>query len=216
MASKLSPKAWKRASSWRFWALTVAFVLAVIAINGTITHVVALLTDRGIPVRTAVSTLSAAGLAIIFGRILSGWFLDRFFGPYVAIGFFTIPMAGIGLLASGAGGVVPLVGAALCGMGIGAEIDIMAFMLSRYFGLKAYGRLYGIMFGCFGVGTGVGPWFSGFVHDAAHSYTPAFLVYEVALAVTCLLFVRLGPYPFPAAHQRRPAGVAEEAVGLPG
>ena len=49
----------------RFWALTVAFFLAVMAINGTLTHVVALLTDRGIPLQQAIGALSAAGLAII-------------------------------------------------------------------------------------------------------------------------------------------------------
>jgi MFS family permease len=34
--------------SWVFWALGVAFFLDVIAINGTLTHIVALLTDRGV------------------------------------------------------------------------------------------------------------------------------------------------------------------------
>src|SRR6185437_3228712 len=100
--------------SWRFWALTVAFFLAIVAINGTLTHIVALLTDRGIPLQVAAGALLAAGLALLAGRIISGWCIDRFHGPYVAICFFIIPMAGIGLLGSGAGGMVPLAGAVLC------------------------------------------------------------------------------------------------------
>lgn len=187
--------------SWRFWALTAAFFFGVLAINGTLTHVVALLTDRGIPVQDAIGALSAAGLAIIVGRILSGYCLDRFPGHYVAIIFFIIPMGGIGLLASGAGGSVPLLGAVLCGMGIGAEVDLMAFFVSRYFGLKAYGKIYGTMFGIFSVGTGLGPSLSGIFFDIWHSYTPIFLVYEGLLVITCLLFTRLGPYPFPPEPQ---------------
>ena len=62
---------------------------------------------------------------------------------------------------SGAGGMVPLAGAVLCGMGIGAEIDLMAFFISRYFGLKAYGKIYGVMFALFNIGTGLGPALSG-------------------------------------------------------
>jgi MFS family permease len=183
--------------SWRFWTLTVAFLLAVAAINGTLTQVVALLTDRGVPRDVAVQALSAAGLAIIIGRILCGWCLDRFRGSVVAICFFIVPMCGIALLASGAAGFVPILGAVLCGMGIGAEVDLMAFFTSRYFGLKAYGKIYGLMFAFFSVSTGIGPFLSGRTYDMYHSYTPIFMVFEVMLVVTCLLFLPLGPYRYP-------------------
>jgi MFS family permease len=184
--------------TWQFWALTAAFFLGVMAINGTLTHVVALLVDRGIPLQTAANALLIAGIAIIFGRILAGWCLDLLWGPYVAICFFVLPMIGIALLGSGVGGAIPLAGALLCGLGIGAEIDMMAFFLSRYFGLKAFGKIYGLMFAIFNIGTTLGPAISGMSFDRFHSYGPIFIVYEVALAITCLLFVRLGPYPYPA------------------
>ncbi len=198
--------------SWRFWALTLAFFLGVTAINGTLTQIVALLTDRGIPVQVATGALSAAGLAIILGRILSGWCLDRFWGPYVAICFFLIPMAGIGLLATGAGGMIPLAGAILCGMGIGAEVDLMAFFVSRYFGLRFYPAIYSTMFAIFSIGTGFGPYLAGLSFDRWHSYQPIFVVFEVALAVTCILFLRLGPYAFPAEEQVQPAAGARVAL----
>jgi MFS family permease len=183
--------------SWRFWALTVAFFLSVASINGTLTQIVALLSDRGIPIQVATAALSAAGLAIIVGRIFSGWCLDRFWGPYVAICFVVIPMIGILLLATQAGGIVPLAGAVLCGMGIGAEVDLMAFFVSRYFGLRSYPEIYGTMFAIFSIGTGFGPYLAGLSFDRWHSYNPIFLLFEIALGVTCILFLRLGPYPFP-------------------
>jgi MFS family permease len=64
-----------------FWLLSVAFFLGVLAINGTIVHIVALLTDRGVPLQVATGALSVAGIAIIVGRIICGWCLDRFWGP---------------------------------------------------------------------------------------------------------------------------------------
>lgn len=195
--------------SWRFWALTIAFFLAIVAINGTLTHIVALLTDRGISLQVAVGALSASGIALLAGRIVSGWCLDRFFGPYVAIGFFVIPMAGIAILGSGAGGMVPLLGAVLCGLGVGAEVDIMAFLISRYFGLKAYGTVYAIMFSAFAFANGVGPSIAGWSYDRFHSYTPAFWMFEAMLVVTCILIAPLGRYPYPALARVQPPGAPQ-------
>jgi len=191
--------------SWLFWALSVAFFLDVIAINGTLTHIVPLLTDRGVPRQIATAALSGTGFALIFGRILSGWCLDRFWGPYVAIVFFLLPMIGIAILISGAGGFAPFLGAIACGLGIGAEIDLMAFFTSRYFGLRDYAKLYGTMFGIFALGVGIGPALSGASFDRFHSYTPAFVVFVIMLAVGCLIFLRMGPYPFPSPRQALPS-----------
>ena len=187
--------------SWVFWGLSIAFLLDVVAINGTLTHIVPLLTDRGVPLGAATATLSGSGLALILGRILSGWCLDRLWGPYVAIAFFVLPMIGVASLASGAGGIAPFLGAIGCGLGIGAEIDLMAFFTSRYFGLRNYAKLYGMMFGIFALGVGVGPALSGMSFDRFHSYTPAFVVFLIMLAAGCVVFLRLGPYAYPPLDQ---------------
>jgi cyanate permease len=118
-------------------------------------------------------------------------------------------MTGIAILISGTGGFAPFLGAIACGLGIGAEIDLMAFFTSRYFGLRDYAQLYGTMFGIFALGVGIGPALSGASFDRFQSYTPAFVVFEIMLAVSCLIFVRLGPYPFPALAQAL-SGAAEK------
>ncbi len=86
----------------------------------------------------------------------------------------------------------------------------MAFFASRYFGLRNYAKIYGTMFGIFGLGVGIGPWLAGFSFDQFHSYTPVFLVYEIMLLVTCAIFVRLGPYPHPAGDHA-PSAAATKA-----
>ena len=180
---------------WRFWAMTVAFFISIVAINGTLTQVVALLTDRGVPLSLAVAALSASGIALTGGRIVSGFCLDRIHGPYVAAIFFVCAGAGVALLASG---FEPFAGTALCGLGIGAEVDLMAYFVSRYFGLKSFGAIYGLMFALFGLGVGVGPWLMGLSFDYLHSYVPMMVAFEVALAVSCALLLALGPYRFAA------------------
>jgi MFS family permease len=183
--------------TWRFWSFTLAFFLSIVAINGTLTQIVALLTDRGLSVQVAVGALSASGIALIFGRILSGWCLDRFWGPYVAVCFFAIPMLGIALLASGATGMVPLIGTVCCGIGVGADVDLMAFFISRYFGMKEYSKISGVTFALFGLANGVGPALSGISFDRYHSYAPIFVAYVIILVIPCLIFLRLGAYPYP-------------------
>lgn len=183
--------------SWQFWMLALAFFLIVVTANGPLVHAVALLTDRGISVSKATTILSTAGLAMIVGRMLTGYCLDRFFGPYVAIFCIAGAMIGIGLLASGAGGLVPIAGTILCGLGMGAEGDLLPYFVSRYFGIRSFGQVYGYLFAVFMIGVGVGPSLMGFSFDRWHSYGPMFVMFEFALFLSCVIFLLLGPYRFP-------------------
>jgi MFS family permease len=198
--------------TWAFWALTLAFFLGVAGINGVVAHTVPMLTDRGISVALATTAVSISGICIIFGRILSGWCLDRYSGRVVSVTFFVFPMLGIVLLAEGSGIVVPLVGAAMCGLAVGAEIDLMAYFVSRYFGVRHYGRVYGFVFILFAVGNGVGPFIGGVSFTRFGGYGPALIAFEIMLVVTCGLFMTLGPYPYPAPKRHRETGMAKAAA----
>jgi MFS family permease len=183
---------------FRFWFILVAIFLVATSVNGTTAHIVPILTDRGISTRLATSILSVTGLALIGGRIVSGYLLDRFFAPYVSAGFFLLPLTGIVLLSTGAGGIVPFLGTICLGLGIGSEIDIMAFLVGRYFGLRKFGEIYGYIMGVFVFGSGLGPTIMGFCFDFTHSYDLALAGFGVALLVASVLVSRLGPYAYPA------------------
>jgi len=185
--------------SARFWTMTAAFFLVVVAVTGTLSHMIAMLTDRGLPLQTATAALSMTGLAIIASRFVSGYCVDKIFAPYLAILFFSFPVIGIGLLLSGEAGSVPLLAAVLCGLGIGAEVDLMPFFVGRYFGLRAFGTIYGLMFGIFIAGVGLGAYLMGLCFDLVHSYTPMLVAFAGMLVIACLLLARLGAYRFPAA-----------------
>jgi MFS family permease len=178
---------------WRFWAMTIAFFIAIVAINGVVSQIVALLTDRGMSLAAAVGALSLSGIALTGGRILSGFCLDRVHGPYVAVTVFAASGVGIALLAAG---VTPYLGTMLCGLGIGAEVDIMAYFVSRYFGLKSFGAIYGLMFALFAFGVSSGPPLMGQAFDRFHSYEPMMILFEAMLALSCILLLLLGPYRF--------------------
>jgi len=190
--------------SLRYWALTVAFFLAATVINGSLIHVVPLLTDRGLPISAAVAAVSAAGLALICGRVFSGYCADKLFAPYIAIFFLLCPMFGIAILGTGAGS--PVLGTILLGAGIGAEIDLMSFIVSRYFGVRYFGTLHGFMFAFAAFGNFVGSSTLGWSFQVLHSYGPAFVLFEMLLAVAIAIFATLGPYTYPARESAPAAG----------
>ena len=146
--------------------------------------------------------LAASGIAAIFGRMLSGWCVDRFHGPYVAVCFFILPMIGTALFASGTGGLGPFLGALFCGAALGAEIDLMGFFVSRYFGIKALRQAHRHHVRRLRRLDRHRAVHQQPLFDLYHTYVPAFALYEVLLVVMCLIFVLLGPYPFPAQHRR--------------
>jgi cyanate permease len=172
-------------------------------VNGTIAHIVPLLTDRGVSNQFATLVLTTAGLALIGGRLLGGYLLDRFFGPYVAACFFLLPFAGIALLGSGSKGVVPVMGAIGLGLGLGSETALIAFLAGRYFGMRHYGEIYGYLFAVFLLGAGLGPWLMGVCFDATGSYNVALVAFGLALLVASFLICRLGPYAYPVSEDSR-------------
>src|SRR6202008_1657114 len=121
---------------------------------------------------------------------------DRVFAAYVATVLFLAPIAGIAFLAS-AHGVLPTIGVTLLGLGLGTEIDLIAFLVSRYFGQLSFGQLYGYCFMVFGFGSSGGRFLGGFAYDLAHSYNPALIGASIALVISVVLVNCLGPYLYP-------------------
>jgi MFS family permease len=185
-----------------FWLLAVSVFLVVTTINGIVSHLVPLLNDRGIGVVQATSTLSAVGLATIAGRVVSGYLLDRLFAPYVAAGVFLLPFVAVALLTAGAAGTAALFAAISLGFGLGGEIDVIGFLVSRYFGLRAYGQIYGSLFAIFTLGTGIGPVLMALCFDLTRSYNTTLIVFGIALVCASVLVSSLGPYVFPVGAPR--------------
>jgi len=182
-----------------FWKLTIAFFAVALATNGAIAHVVPLLVDHGITPRIAASAMAFAGIALTVGRFIAGYLLDRIYAPYVAAIFVAMPLAGVGLLLGSSTPQSASVAIVLVGMGVGAEVDLIAFLLSRYIGMRSFGEIYGYMFAVFMLGSGIGPYLMGLAFDKTGSYSIALVGLCAVLAVACVLLLRLGRYRYPLA-----------------
>ena len=183
-------------SRYRFWAMGIGLVLAAAGISGLITNVVPMLIDQGLQAADAARYAGLIGISVIIGRWVVGALVDRFWAPLVAAVFLSAPaIAAVVLSGSAPPAFAISVSMVLIGLAAGAELDLMAFLISRYFGLKHYGALYGALYVFFSIGAGLAPVTFGKVFDAIGSYGPILIIVAAMSAGGGLLMLTLGRYP---------------------
>ena len=140
-----------------FWLLVFVLFCASIAQNGTIAHLAALLTDRGVSAGEAAIAMAAMGAASLVGRLVTGWLLDRFFAARVSCILLATAAFGIFLLSNAQSFLQGAIGATLIGFGMGGEADVTPYLLSRYFGLRSFAMLYGLTWTVYACAGALGP-----------------------------------------------------------
>ena len=178
-----------------FWVIVGALFLSSTSQNAAMTHLPALLTDRGVSAGGAALAVSVLGAASLLGRLGTGWLLDRFFGPRVSFGLLVLSALGVFLLAGARSLVVGSVGAALIGVGMGGEANIIPYLLSKYFGLRSFSTLYGFTWTAFALAAALGPVLMGRAFDAAGSYESFLMQLSAITLVAGGLMLFMPMYP---------------------
>ena len=179
-----------------FWVMAIGFFLVALGNSGGLVHLPPLLTDAGLTPQRAAFYAFVMGVGVTIGRASAGFLLDKFHAPYVAIGFLFGPILAYLYFLSGIDPAYALLPVLLFGIGIGAEFDIIPYLITRYFGLKNFGAIYGIQIVTFSLGTGMGPAVMGFGYDKYGSYDPTLVFAIGALVLGSLLLTRLRKYEF--------------------
>ena len=180
--------------TYPFWIIVVALFLGSITMNGAITHMAALLTDRGVTPAGAALCASMLGGVSVLARLGVGSLLDRYFGGHVAMVVYLITAGGIFLLARANSFALGCLAAALIGFGAGGEADITPYLLTRYFGLRAFSTLYGLTWTFYAVAGAIGPIVLGRAFDLTGSYAPVLLAFAGALTAAATLLILLPRY----------------------
>jgi MFS family permease len=163
-----------------FYKLLLASGLFTFTALGIIVHFVPILTDRGADPLAAAGIASLVGIFSIFGRLGTGLLLDRFPGHIVGASVFLLPIIACALLFfDGANLLSQGIAAAIFGLTVGAEVDVIAYLASRHFGLKNFGVFFGAMTGALAMGVAFGPLAAGAAFDRYDSYGE-FLVLTMA------------------------------------
>jgi predicted MFS family arabinose efflux permease len=178
-----------------FWILIATLFLSSISMNGAITHLSPLLTDRGVPAANAALAASLLGFASFVGRLITGFLLDRFFGPRVGFCLCALAAGGILLLARAGSSLPGMAAAMLIGLGVGAEADLTPYLLTRYFGLRAFSTLYGFTWTAYAIAGAIGPVWMGKAFDATGSYGSLLTLLSASTLGAAGLLLWLPRYP---------------------
>ena len=181
-----------------FWILVVGFLLnAIVATAGSIT-LPTILSDRGVAPTTAAFAMSFVGLALIAGRLGAGFLLDRYPAIPVATILFLAPVFGHFLMLGSTAPMAAVAAAIFFGLSTGAEGDAMSYILSRAFGLKDYGKIFGVNFFGYAAGTGIGPALMHQLRSDDGSYVQSLVTMGIAgvaaVVLMALLWRRSLPY----------------------
>jgi cyanate permease len=177
-----------------FWMLAGTFALMSLSFMGLVPHFVPMLGDAGVDPRTAGKLAGEIGLAVIASRMLVGFALDRVFAPRIAMLICLVAAAG-NLVFLLRGVESASLTAIAMGLALGAELDLMGFLIARYFGLAQFGRIYGWLYFAFIFASGIGPLWVGAVRDATGSYSIALAGSVAGLLASCGGFLMMPRYP---------------------
>jgi MFS family permease len=181
---------------YRFWFMCVAFFICSGAITAFLTNLVPLLTERGFATTRAASFAASFGLAVIVGRVAVGALIDRYWAPLVGVALFAPAAAAIAALS-----LLPLspgwtVGAiSLAGLAAGAEVDLMGYLVSRYYDLRHFATVYAAIYMAFALGPGIVVPLLGRMRDLSGSYATGLSVIAAGVLLCGLLLLGLGRYP---------------------
>lgn len=173
----------------RFYILVITVLLFGLPISSTILNMVPMLLDRGADPARAAGIASVLGITILLGRLLIGLLLDRVRPSLVGIGIFALAATGAGALLLGGIDYAILTVIAL-GFMLGAEIDLMSFITLRYFGTRAYGIIFALMFATYTLISIIGPVAGGLLIEA-RGYEAIYQVAAVAWGAATLMFIVL-------------------------
>lgn len=195
-----------------FWLCLAALVLNT-ALLGLNLHMVPLLTGRGLSLQTAATVLSAqvGGSTIIY--LVAGYLLDKISTPKLALFFSLCAVAGLLLIHHGTGITQMLIAGTLIGAGTTGESSVVPYFLTRYFGLKAFASIYGLMWGIAAVANGIQPVILGYVFDSTGSYGWGLLYCEACVFLVAMCFFALPRYRFAARLPEIEPEPIAEAVG---
>lgn len=173
--------------------LFIASLLFTFTIIALVVHFVSILTDRGADALGAAAIASLIGWFSLVGRLGTGFLLDRLPASLVGAAVFLLPVAGcLLMLLGGTSFAVLALASALIGLTLGSEIDVVVFLVSRHFGLKNFGGLYGGLLAALSIGTAVGPLAAAQIYDRTGSYE-AFL--WLSLGVMAASSLAIGTLP---------------------
>lgn len=129
-----------------FWILLVAMLACNLPHILAMSQMKLVLMENGVSARGTSVMLAAVPAGVLLGRFVVGYALDRYPAPVVGFVGMALPALGLSLIASSFDAPAVLTFASLClGFSVGAEGDVLAFVVAQQFGLEVYSSVMGLL-----------------------------------------------------------------------
>lgn len=152
-----------------FWCITGAFFAISLGISGIVVNVVPMMLDAGVSAAAAGQIAGMIGIGIVLARVSVGYLVDRLFAPYVASGVLIV--TGIGCLGFALGdAALGALAGFMVGFNMGAETDLNAYLISRYFGFGSFGAILGTSASIATIGGLLSPLLIGQLYESSGDY----------------------------------------------
>ena len=175
---------------WRLFFASMSYSIYAVAMAP---NLVPLLVGKGQTAMAAAGIASLMGLIALGSRLSAGFLLDVLPSHVVGALIFLLPVAGCLILLIDQPSITMLILAVISiGMTVGAEFDVIVYLTSRHFGLKAFGALFGGMITAGAAGGAIGPVLAGWIHDNYGNYNPLLIFMVAIMLVSSLLVLSTG------------------------
>jgi len=182
---------------YRFYVILISFLILGAAVSGILANSKVILMDKGYTPQQASDYFIGAGvigLSVIVGRVIGGVVVDYIWAPLVAFIFMSLPALACYLLMQDGTIAMNTTALVLTGLAAGVEYDLMAYLVSRYLGMRSYGRVYGFIYASFGLGSGASPIVYNKIREATGDYDTILWVAMFGFIIGATLLLTLGKY----------------------
>lgn len=167
--------------SGRFWALVGLYLLVYVSVFSLQAHQFPYFTDLGYAANKAALLVSTALAFSVMGGICFGWASDRADMLLLAAGCYTVGALAVATLIPAAAPWKPVFYVIFFGFTFGGTTPLTALVISRSFGTKAFGIIYGFFQTVVCLSGFIGPVTMGYIYDSSHSYQPGFVLICIGL-----------------------------------
>lgn len=176
-----------------FWQLMVAAFAFAFYTMAIAPNLVPLMTGKGETALVAAQLAALMGMVGIVARISAGFLLDHFSARMLGTVVFLLPVIGCALMLADAPGYLVLaLAVASFGVTIGAEYDVVFYLVSRHFGLRSFASLMGGLLTAGALGGAVAPVVAGWLHDRFAGYDQMLVLLMMLMGAGALAIATMG------------------------
>ena len=179
--------------STNFWLILAGCTLTIGAIGAVTQHLILFLVGRGYSLGGASRVSSALLASSLAGRVIVGYFADRYSRKNVMALFYLVLGLTIPLLFAAGQPAGVWTFALLYGFAMGADYMLIPLVTADCFGLSALGKILSLIIMGYSLGQWFAPWLAGRIFDARHTYNLAWIIMSAAAVVGAVLIYAVAP-----------------------